>query len=52
MEIPEIEMKLQKMFYVSDIIVFEPVAGISLMYDENTCDLHLKSYQTVLGVRI
>ena len=40
------------MFSVFEITAFEPVAGISLIYEENTCDLHSTCYQTVLGFRI
>ena len=40
------------MFSVSEIIAFEPVERISLIYDESTCDLHSTFYQAVLGFQI
>ena len=46
------QWKFKKMFSVSEIIAFEPVAGIFLIYDENTCDMHSACYQTVLGCLI
>ena len=34
------------------MIVFEPIAVISPIYDENKCDLESTCYQTVLRFRI
>ena len=42
------QYNFQKMFSVSEIIAFESVAEISLIYDQNTCDRHSACYQTVL----
>ena len=40
------------MFSVSEIIGFEPVEGICLFSEKNTCDLHSACYETVPGFRI
>ena len=40
------------MFPFLEILAFEPVAGISLSYGENTCDLYSTFYQAVLGFQI
>ena len=40
------------MFPLSEIIAFEAVAGISLIYDENTYDRQSTCYQTVVRFRI
>ena len=40
------------MFPLSQIIGFESVAGIYLIYDENTCDRQSTCYQTVVRFRI
>ena len=45
----KMQLKLQNMFPFLEILAFEPVAGISLSYDENTCDLYSTFYQAVLG---
>ena len=39
--------KFQKMFSVFEAIAFQPIAGISLIYDEDTCDRQPTCYQTV-----
>ena len=38
------------MFCVFEMTAFEPVAGISLIYDENTCDPQSTLYQVVLDI--
>ena len=38
------------MFFVFDITALEPVAGTSLIYDKNTCDLQPTCYQKVLRI--
>ena len=40
------------MFSVCERMAFEHVAGNSLNYDENTCDLQSPCYQTVLRLQI
>ena len=40
------------MFSILEIIASEPVAGIPLIYDDNTCELQSRCYQTVLRFRI
>ena len=40
------------MFFVFQIIVFEPVAAVSLNYEENTCDRQSTGNQTVLRFQI
>ena len=37
----------RKMFPVFEIIAFNPLDGISLIYNENTCDQQSTCYQTV-----
>ena len=52
MQIAKMEQKLQKMFPLFEIIAFEYVAGISLNYDENTCDGQSTCYKTHLRFQI
>ena len=40
------------MFPVFEIMAFQYVAGISLNYDENTCNRQSLCYQTVLTFQI
>ena len=40
------------MFAVFEIMAFEHVAGVSISYDENTCDRQATYYQTVLRFKI
>ena len=40
------------MFSILEIIASQPVAGIPLIYDDNTCELQSRCYQTVLRFRI
>ena len=40
------------MISVFEIIAFEAVAGVSLIYDENTCNLQSTCYPTVLRFQI
>ena len=40
------------MFFVFEIKPFEPPAGISLIYEENTCDRQSTCYQTLLRFSI
>ena len=42
------EKKINKMVAAIEIIAFERVAQNSLNYDECTCDLQSRCYQTVL----
>ena len=42
------QYNFKKMFSLSQIIAFEIVSRISLIYDENTSDGQAKCYQTVL----
>ena len=37
------------MFFVFEIIAFERIGGISLIYDENTCDRRSTRYETLLN---
>ena len=46
------QLNFKKLFSIFEIIALEPVAGISLLYDENTCDRQSPFFQTVLGFRI
>ena len=38
MLIEKLLLKFRKSFSIVEIIAFEPVAGISLIYDTNKCD--------------
>ena len=44
--------KFKEMFRVFEIMAFEHVGGISLSYDENTCDPQSTCYQTVPRLHI
>ena len=44
----KIAEKFHSIFLVLETMAFEPKAGIYLNYDDNTCDLKSKCYQTVL----
>ena len=48
MEIAKMKQKFKEMFKVFEIMAFGHVAGISLNYDQNTCDPQSMCYQTVL----
>ena len=50
--IQKMEKKFQKIASVFEMGVFEPVAVISSIYDENRCDLQWTGYQTVRRFRI
>ena len=52
MYIAKVQSNLQKMFLLFLIIAFEPVAGKSLIYDENTCGCQTSCYQTLLRLWI
>ena len=44
--------KLKKKFSVFELMAFEHVAGVSLIYDENTCDPQSTCDQTNLSFQI
>ena len=46
------EKKFERIFLVLDIMVFEPVAGAYLYYEENSCYRQSTSYQTVLRCQV
>ena len=50
--ISKMQENFQKMFFVFQTIALQPVAGTSLIYDENICDLQSTCYQTVLRFQI
>ena len=52
MEILQMLKKIQKIFLVFQIMVFEPVPGIYLYYEKNLCDRQSTSYQKVLRSQI
>ena len=41
-------LNFKKLFSVFEVIAFDLVAGLFLIYDENTCDRQSTCYQTVL----
>ena len=51
-EIAKMQENFKRMFCIFALIALEPVAGITLIDDENTCDPQSTSYEKILRFRI